>query len=191
MTTQELEQKTDEPVLLRLDLGGGKNPRLGFTNVDCIAFDGVDVVADLKQPWPWEDDSVDEIHTSHFIEHFSGLERVHIMNEAYRVMKVGAKMTIICPHWASCRAYGDPTHAWPPVSEFWFFYLDKNWRTVQAPHTDAEFWDQGFKCNFHQSFGYNLKGELAVKDDNYKQFACENYKEAIADFNATLTKVPL
>ena len=113
------------PELLKLDIGCGKGKKAGFHGVDSIAFDGVDTVFDVRtSPWPWADNSVEEVHCSHFLEHLTATERVQFMNEMWRVMKEGAKATLITPHWGSNRAYGDPTHQWPPVSEMWFYYLD-------------------------------------------------------------------
>lgn len=173
---------------MRLDLGCGKNKREGFIGVDSIQFDGVDIVQDLKEKWQWEDDSVEEIHASHFLEHFDSFERIHILNESYRVLKPGGKMTIITPHWASCRAYGDPTHKWPPVSEFGWYYLSKQWRDGNAPHTDAENIEGGFKCNFEAVWGYSTHPEISVKAQEAQNFAMNFYKEACQDMHCTLTK---
>jgi SAM-dependent methyltransferase len=181
----------EEPKLFRLDLGGGKRPLKDYLNVDVLAFEGVDIVADLRQPWPWIDNSVDAINASHFIEHFDAAERIHIMNEAWRVLKPDAPLTFVVPHWCSCRAYGDLTHKWPPVSEFFFLYLNKKWRMDQAPHTDASNWPSGYTCDFEYTFGYNLNEPLGVKDDNYRNYAVANYKEAVSDIQGTLKKIAL
>lgn len=173
---------------MKLDIGCGTRKKDGFTGVDSIAFEGVDVVADLKARWPFEDSSVDEVHASHVIEHFTGVERIHIVNELYRVMKPGAKATIITPHWSSCRAYGDPTHCWPPVSEFWFYYLDKKWRASQAPHTDAEHMAGGYACDFEATWGYGIHREVELRAKDFQDFAVQFYKEAVQDIHATLTR---
>ena len=123
------------PLNLKLNLGCGKTKMPGFINVDRRNFPEVDAVADLTQAWPWSDGSVEEIHASHIVEHFSGLERVHIFNEMYRVMRIGAKALIITPYWCSNRAYGDFTHQWPPVTEMLYNYLWKDWRMGNAPIT--------------------------------------------------------
>jgi predicted SAM-dependent methyltransferase len=83
----------EENKLLKLDLGCGKNKiNAEFTGVDCIDFPGVDVVANLAEKkkgkfilWPWADNSVDEVHCSHFVEHLEPDERIHFANELYRV----------------------------------------------------------------------------------------------------------
>lgn len=167
---------------LKLDFGCGQNKREGFTGVDVKPFDGVDVVMNLSEAWPWDDDSVDEAHASHFVEHLDADERIHFVNELHRVLKPGAKCTVITPHWASMRAYGDLTHKWPPVSEFWFYYLSKEWRASNAPHNDF------YACDFEVTWGYNLHGEIQVRNQEQQMFAVSFYKEAAQDIIATLTK---
>jgi hypothetical protein len=103
-------------------------------------------------------------------------------------MKPGAQATIIVPHWASTRAYGDPTHQWPPVSEFFFLYLDKEWRAANAPHTDAEHWPAGYTCDFTGTWGYGLHPSLAAWNTERQQYAISYYKEAAQDLHATITK---
>jgi hypothetical protein len=110
------------------------------------------------------------------------------MNEAYRVMKEGAKATIVTPHWASNRAYGDFTHAWPPVSEMFYYYLKQEWRSVNASHTDSKWNPAGYSCNFDASWGYSFSPELAARHPDHVQFALQNYKEAALDLHATIVK---
>jgi hypothetical protein len=172
---------------IRLDIGCGKSKREGFTGVDQYPMDGVDVVMDVRQRWNYDDSSVDEVHCSHFVEHLTATERVQFFNELYRVLKPEAKATIITPHWASNRAYGDPTHQWPPMSEMAFYYLNKEWRSTQAPHTDIQWNPEGFSCNLEATWGYNLNPVLNLRNQEYQQFAIGNYKEAVLDTIATLT----
>jgi hypothetical protein len=200
------------PATLRLDFGCGPHKREGFEGVDSIAFPGVDHVLNVVQrvtmigqldprsdqslvamptgyaKWPWADNSVAEAHASHFVEHLTGRERVHFVNELYRVLVPGGTCTVIVPHWASCRAYGDFTHQWPPVSEFWFYYLSKEWRTGNAPHTDGAHAPEGYTCHFEATWGYAMRQDLLSRNQEYQQFALGNYKEAAQDLVATLTK---
>jgi hypothetical protein len=174
---------------VKLDIGCGKNKREGFHGVDQYEMEGVDTVLNVgDDPWPWEDGSVEELHASHFLEHLTAKQRVHFMNEAFRVMKEGAKATIITPHWASNRAYGDMTHQWPPVAEMFFYYLSKEWRTTQAPHTDSEWNKDGFSCDFQASWGYSLHPDIVARSPDYQQLAMNFWKESCQDLHATLTK---
>lgn len=176
--------------MVKIDLGCGKNKKLGYLGVDTIDFPGVDLVFDLSSGrWPWEDGSVEAAHSSHFVEHLNAGERVFFYNELWRVLKVGAQAEIIVPSWTSTRAYGDPTHQWPPVSEMSFYYLDRSWRANNAPHTDGEHWKHGFRCNFHAGWGYNLNQSLATRNEAYRLHAVNSFINAADDIIVTLTKL--
>lgn len=169
--------------LLRFDIGCGKNKKEGFTGVDVRKFEGVDVVLDAgKKKWPWKANSVDEVHCSHMIEHLTPPERIHFVNELFRVLKPEGFCTLIAPYWAASRAYGDLTHQWPPISDFWFYYLDKDWRAVNAPHND------GYTCDFACTWGYSLHPSIQSRNQEYQMSAVQNYKEAAQDIIATLKK---
>lgn len=178
------------PSLIKLDFGCGPNKREGFEGVDATAFPNVDHVVDLrKTPWPWADNSVSEAHASHFVEHLTATERVAFCNELYRILVPGGACQIIVPHWNSNRAYGDPTHQWPPVSEMWFYYLNRDWRKQNAPHTDHEHNPNGFDCHFDATWGYNTRPDLNVRNEEFRQFAVANYKEVCMDIISTLKAV--
>jgi hypothetical protein len=177
---------------IKIDFGCGPNKREGFIGVDQYPFDGkVDVVGEITDPalWNrWETNSVDEAHTSHFLEHLIPAQRIMFFNNLWRVLKPGAQATIIVPHWASTRAYGDPTHQWPPFSEMALFYLDRKWRAENAPHTDVANWPYGFDCDFTATWGYSLHPSLGARNEEWQQFAINFYKEACQDLVATITK---
>jgi hypothetical protein len=201
-----VEEIKTESKLIRLDFGCGKSKIVeagkSWIGVDAMAFEGVDIVLDLTakeksvqnpdysithtyKTWPWEDNSVDEIHASHFVEHLDASERIHFVNECWRILKIGSQCRVIVPHWASCRSYGDLTHKWPPISEFWFYYLSCEWLKINAPHNTE------YKCNFSCGWGYSLNQALLVKNTEYQNFALANFKEAASDTICTMTKVAM
>lgn len=148
--------------------------------------------------YKFADNSVDEVYCSHFLEHLTNLEgkweRVKFFNELYRVMKPGAKCSLVTPHWCSSRYYGDPTHK-EPFSEWGFFYLNKAWRLgteqtpAQAPHADVSFNPHGYSCDFDTTAGYNLHGDFVKgRSDDYKAYGVQWYKEVCTDILATLVK---
>lgn len=182
-----MAKKKKEPALLKLDIGCGPNPKEGFHGVDCIKFPAVKTVVKLgSRPLPFADGSVDEVHSSHFLEHLTQQERCFFMNDLYRVMKPGSQCMLIVPHWASGRAYGDPTHQWPAISEMFFYYLDRKWREQNAPHTDKKYLKWGYDCDFEFGVGYNIHGMIAAKHEDARNFAVSFYKEACQDIIATL-----
>jgi len=187
--------------VLKLDLGCGTKKQPGFVGVDAKPFPGVDHVFDVgRDVWPFADNSVDEAFSSHSLEHVPAKEvdweltplvppgikkvvrwpRAHFFNELYRVLKPGAKATIITPHWNSCRAYGDITHEWPPVSEFFWLYLDKQWRSVNAPHDDM------YSCDFTSGYGHSLHAALVGRNQEFVAEKLTWAKEAAQDMHATL-----
>lgn len=175
--------------MTKLDMGCGPRKKEGFLGVDQYAMEGVDVVLNIGvDPWPWEDGTVEEINASHFLEHLTARQRVHFMNEAFRVLKDGGKAVIATPHWASNRAYGDFTHQWPPVAEMFYYYLKREWRATNASHTDIKWNPEGYSCDFDATWGYSFSPELAARHQDHIQFALQNYKEAALDLYATLVK---
>lgn len=167
----------------KLDLGCGKSKKEGFHGVDMRPFEGVDTVLDLgRDTWPWADGSIEEVHCAHFLEHLAAPERIHFVNELWRVMAPGAKAMVITPHWASHRAYGDLSHQWPPVSEMWFYYLNREWREQNAPHNDF------YKCDFQCVWGWALHPEIAPRNQQYQEHALKFWKEAALDTICTMTK---
>jgi len=173
--------------MLKLDLGCGKNviksqDEFPFVGVDCISFEGVSVVHDLRNtPWPWNDGEVDEVFSSHFVEHLTGTERIAFFNELYRVLKVGGKALIITPDWSNACAYGDPTHQWPPMSSWYALYLNKAWRDVNAPHV-------GYTCDFDWMHGVSWEEWLMTRSDESKPFALQHYINTVRDIHVTLSK---
>lgn len=184
---------------IKLDLGCGQFKKEGFTGVDSIKLKGVDVVTDLTKKWPWKNDSVDEINMSHTLEHFTQEERVHVMNEMYRVLKkveydnagkaVKGLATIVTPAIFADRAYGDPTHKWPAVGDWFYLYLNADWRKDNAPHADKKYNKNGYSCNFERTVAsYNTHPLLNSRNMDYQQHALTFWKEAAQDIIAVLIK---
>lgn len=98
---------------MRLNLGCGDKRMAGWRNVDKIAMCNPDEVVDLERlPWPWPDDSVDEILLSHVLEHIGQTPDIYlgIIKEIYRVCRDDAKITIVVPHPRHDHFLQDPTH---------------------------------------------------------------------------------
>ena len=93
----------------KLNLGCGKDILEDYINLDSISLEGVDVVHDLnKFPYPFEDDTFDEVLAKSVLEHLGNLGRV--LEELQRISKLGAMIIIWVPHFASLGAFVDPTH---------------------------------------------------------------------------------
>lgn len=105
-------------VSIDIGSGGNKNPRAKY-GVDRLPLPGVDYVCDFEQdPLPFADSSVDEIFTSHTLEHIRNLD--HLLREIVRVAKPGARVEVNVPHFSNTLGYSDPTH----VRFFGYFTFD-------------------------------------------------------------------
>lgn len=149
---------------LKLDLACGQNKKDdSFKGVDWW-YKGADYVFDLtKFPWPFEDNSVDEIHCSHYIEHVA-MEYVEhqghqkdalfaFFDECYRILKPDGIMTVICPSARSNRGFQDFTHRRFIVSES-FLYLSDEWRRLnKLDHYNVN-------CNFGINVGHSMASEM-------------------------------
>jgi glycosyltransferase involved in cell wall biosynthesis len=93
---------------LRLNLGCCDAPLSGFVNVDVVPGPSVDQVADLRQSWPWSDNSVDYVRAFDVIEHLP--DKIHTMNELWRVLHHGGRAEIAVPTTEGSGAFQDPTH---------------------------------------------------------------------------------
>lgn len=169
-----------EPAPLRLDIGCGKTTPEGWEGIDALDF-GQKHVHDIRKGLPWlADSSVDEVRSSHFVEHLTGAERIGFFNELYRVMKPKATALIVTPNWSHSCAYGDPTHQWPPMSQWYPLYLHKDWRAVNAPHAP-------YTCDFDHTIAGSWDASIEVRNGEYKQFAMANWTNCWRDLICTLT----
>ena len=148
--------------LVKIDIGGGNNPKDGFLCVD-RCFSANYVVNLETNSLPFNDESIDEIYTNHTLEHISDL--IHLMNEMWRVMKWDAILTIIVPHVECSVAFQDPTHV---------RYFNRNsMKYFEGYYVNKHKLDYGINCVFKE-----ILNETNVINDfveNLESFPC--YKE--------------
>lgn len=98
---------------MKLNLGCGHWKLPGYLNVDSQPACEPDQLVDLEAlPWPFPDDSCDEVLLSHVLEHL-GEERatyLGILKELYRICRPGALVQVIVPHPRHDLFLIDPTH---------------------------------------------------------------------------------
>ena len=83
---------------LKVNLGSGNKPLPGFVNVDVLpTATGVDVIADLREPLPFEAGSASVVYASHVLEHFPHAESVEMLREWRRILMPGGRLLVAVP----------------------------------------------------------------------------------------------
>jgi len=89
---------------VRVDLGCGGAKREGYIGIDQTPGPGVDHILDLTaDPYPFEDASVDAVHSAHFLEHIP--EPNHVFREIGRICRDGAHIEFWTPYAFSDDAF--------------------------------------------------------------------------------------
>lgn len=103
-----------------IDLGGAHSPAEGFKSLDI--HPGADIVCDVTQGLPFEDNSVGVLRAHDFLEHIPIGKVVPFMNECYRVLAPGGWLLTSTPNTDGRGAFQDPTHQsfWNSNS-FWYY----------------------------------------------------------------------
>ena len=130
-----------EVIAMKLNLGCGDKILDGWINIDKFDTFKVDIVHDLERiPYPFEDDSVDEILLSHVLEHLGQNPDTfnNIIMELYRICKNNCVINIVVPHPRHDDFINDPTHVRPITAELLSLYNKKHnehFRSVRAANT--------------------------------------------------------
>lgn len=127
-------------------------------------------------------ESVSEIISQHLLQRLDGGQRMTFMDELYRVLVPGGKVTVIVPYWSSPLAVQDPTHMWPPIVDQSFLYFNKNWREANGCK------DYPVKCDFDFSGGYVYETETAQRSEEVRPFWSKHYLNAVTLIQIVLVK---
>ena len=126
---------------MKLNLGCDSIILKDFVNVDKFDFYKPNIVHDLEVfPYPFKDNSVDEIILSHVLEHIGQIPDVfnEIIKELYRICRNGSLINITVPHPRHDDFISDPTHVRLITLRSLSMYdqkLNKIWEEKNASNT--------------------------------------------------------
>lgn len=109
---------TERP--LRLNVGCGHIPLENFVNVDARELPGVDVVAEARR-LPFDPGTVDEVRSTHLIEHFTPTDLKSVLLHWFQVLRPGGILSGVLPD-AECmiRAFASGIFSWTNLKEVTF-----------------------------------------------------------------------
>jgi len=104
---------------INLGAAGAEAKIEGYINVDWQPITNPDVVHDLNTyPYPFEDNSADEIIGYHVLEH---LDRpFSVMKEIHRILKPGGKLHIKVPHFSRGFTHAEHAHGFDVTFPLYF-----------------------------------------------------------------------
>lgn len=82
---------------MKIEIGCGESPRSGYVSCDVRDLPHVDYVCTADE-LPFNDNSIEAIHTRHVVEHFELKEFLRVLEEWSRVLVKGGEVYIICPN---------------------------------------------------------------------------------------------
>lgn len=141
-TITEISKNGAAATLRKLDVGAGGKRDDGFETMDVSPVYSPDFQHDLTQfPWPFEDNTFDELRCWHVLEHIERQHLISVMNELQRVLKVGGVADIEVPVFPYWTAIADPTHVsfFVPQTFAYFCTVESYHRAVHgSPVADYE-----------------------------------------------------
>ena len=81
----------------RLHLGCGSTRLEGWVNIDCTAGSAADVIWDLYNPLPLEDNSCALVYSEHFLEHIPIIVVPTLLRECWRLLQNDGVIRIAMP----------------------------------------------------------------------------------------------
>lgn len=85
---------------IKINLGARDRSIAGFRSMDCDPHPGVDIVGDISNLSMFKDGEVDEIYSSHVLEHFPHARTAAVLKEWARVLKPGGVLYVAVPDFA-------------------------------------------------------------------------------------------
>ena len=86
-----------EDTKMKLNIGCGNKAMEGYINIDKFAGTGVDMVVDIEQGLPFEDNSFEEIYSCNCLEHIRPEKWDFVLREINRVAKPNCKLYLTLP----------------------------------------------------------------------------------------------
>lgn len=148
-----------------LDVGCGDAKVNGAIGMDIAPLEGVDIVHNLTSyPWPFEDETFDEIYMLNIIEHLPNT--IQVMEEIYRILKKGGLVHIVTVYWNHRHSISDPQHCTFYNEVTWEFFTGQR----KGYYTKAQFEMISFKFTYDPLAKKYFKFEKLMKKLSY--FLC-------------------
>jgi SAM-dependent methyltransferase len=147
-----------------LDIGCGRNKLAGAIGLDWEDLPGVDIIANLNEPLPVEDESFDVVHAEQVLEHVERL--IELVYEVHRILKPGGIFLVHVPYFRSSWAHIDPTHVRCFTLQSMNYFVEETYEYQYYRFRDAGFKKVEIELDNHISrdWKHKLLQPLAFRD---------------------------
>lgn len=147
----------------KIQLGAGTEQIEGYFNTDIVDLPGLDLVLNVMNfPWPFEDNSADEILAFDLIEHLPTHTNTYentlikFLEEAHRILKPNGLLHMRTPGWRSDFCWIDFTHVRPfDIRSFDFLDSSKDFGRSTGFYSKCK-----FKVDAEEFENHNLDFKL-------------------------------
>ncbi|MFH1500744.1 MAG: methyltransferase domain-containing protein [archaeon] len=101
---------TVKPKYPYLNLGSGFWYREGWINIDVDPKWKPDILCDVENGIPLEDNSIEKVYIKHVLEHIQPKKFAYVIQEIHRICKNKAKIKIWVPYFSCSITYKTPDH---------------------------------------------------------------------------------
>lgn len=144
---------------MKLNIGSNKHSIDGYTNIDIVPYDNVDVVTDACS-LPYDNGTVDGIYAGHLLEH---LQRpLDFLLECHRVLKEDGLLAIVVP---DATHIGDDLNI--KIGILFGFWLDDDKRPGSSKKADLHhtLWSMGTLIFAAEQCGFRYANNIDQHDD--------------------------
>lgn len=152
-----------------VELGCGRKKTPGYIGIDRFPLPGVDIVADLNEGLPLEDNSIDIVYASHSLEHLNDIS--NIMSEIYRICKHKAIVHIRAPYFMTSLNIANHYHKLIFNEDTFRLFTNYPTKMVDAEEyycPQAREWGQGQSDNSSMKIEFTM---LKMEFFYYKEYS--------------------
>jgi predicted SAM-dependent methyltransferase len=134
--TEVIEEEVKPQVCI--NLGSGYRYLNNWINIDIREECKPDIVCDISESLPFDDNSVDFVRAWDILEHIPTGKTIHMIEEIWRVLKPEGIFEFFVPSTDGRGAFQDPMHVSYWNINSWLYFVDPDYRHLYGIKADFQ-----------------------------------------------------